>query len=39
MSNTQELNMMFDNLKQVKNIEDAIILNEYNGLRKVDEWW
>ena len=26
---------MFDNLKQVKNIEDAIILNEYNGLRKL----
>lgn len=35
MSNTQELNMMFENLKQVKNIEDAIILNEYNGLRKL----
>ena len=35
MSNTQELNKMFDNLKHVKNIEDAIILNEYNGLRKM----
>jgi len=35
MSNTQELNKMLDNLKHVKNIEDAIILNEYNGLIKM----
>lgn len=35
MKNTVELDTFLNNLKDVKNIEDAIILNEYNGLRKM----
>jgi len=35
MAHTQELNNFFDNLKQIKSIDDAIVVTEYNDLRKL----
>jgi len=35
MSNTEELNNFLNTLNKVKDLDDAIILKEYNGLRKM----
>ena len=35
MSNTEELDNFLNTLNKVKDLDDAIILKEYNGLRKM----
>ena len=35
MSNTDELNSCLNNISKIKDIDDAIILKEYNGLRQM----